>query len=1012
MFIVMTNSGEAIEMHFVSFVAREDGTAEVLSLPWRPQQSPRQYLDRLAHELLPRLSWPVDTNDAVAWTDAWRGAFVLRHGETILSADRLAERMADVAIRLRASVLEALRKEKQQGPFHRLLAAVGRELLADVDEAKFADMCAQTLVYGTLTGRVTDPIGFGASPTLTVVPLANPFLAAFFEQVHDQVVALELPDGGLDALVADLRTTNVEAILDKFGDNSKGGDPVVHFYEEFLKRYDRKMRADAGAFYTPQPVVEFMVRAVDEVMRTTFGLTEGLADRSTWETVAHHLSVNVPKGVDPSSSFVSMLDPATGTGTYLVEWMRRAESSFKSANPRGNWSARLRDFVLPSMHAFEMMLAPYAIAHLKVALEAHAEGLDGGSVSIHLTDTLEHPAAQASFETMTDPVAEEGRRAAELKLDQRFTVIIGNPPYDREAHGSSDGGPRKGGVVRHGAAGAKPLLEDFLEPLRVAGLAGKHARSLYNDYVYFWRWATWQTAEHPPGPGVVAFITARSFLDGVSFGGVRSYLRRQFDELFVFDLGGDGLSSALGIDENVFDIRVPVAICIAVRLSGEVSPTCTVRYRRIGGTRLEKFNVLRECDLQSCATEVLGAGLEPFVPGSDDAPGWVPLEKLMPWTGRGIQFSRTWPVGPSKSVVTRRWKALVNVPRAGRSEMLKESRDAQVGVSYRSFLSARQLDPVGRLQPGDEPDGYRQVAYRSFDTQWCIADRRVIDMPRPSLWSSLNTQQVFLVTLTGTAYGTGQRAMVTPYVPDLNAFNARGGLVFPLWRDGNGSEPNLTRGLLARLTKTLGLVVTPDEILAYVYGLLGTAAFGEWVAQSGFPETSPPRIPVTADPQVFAEVVEIGRQLIWLHTGGERFEPRRGTPFPQGTGKEQSPVRTYPESYSYDKKTRELTIGDGRFATIDLEVWSYEVSGLKVVQSWLGNRMAAGKGKKSSPLDDIRPERWTFTTELLQLLAIIEQTVLLTPVAADLIARVVAGPLILAADLPEPTEAERKASGV
>ncbi len=1008
LFIVTTDSGESVEFHFVAFRTDENNVAEVRSLPWRPSRSPNRYLERLAKELLPQLAWPESTNDPTVWTDVWQGAFALRHGEVIENADRLAERMATVATTLRNSVQDAMKKETKSGPFHQLLAAVESELVAGIDAAKFSDMCAQTLVYGTLTSRVTDPDGFGASPTLTVIPLANPFLAAFFEQVHDQVVALELADDGLEDLVADLRSTNVEAILDRFGDNAKGGDPVVHFYEEFLKRYDAKMRADAGAFYTPQPVVEFMVRVVDQVLKDSFGMADGLADRSTWSEVCRHLGIPVPTAINPDKSFLSLLDPATGTGTYLVEWLRRAESSFKVNNPHGDWSERLSTFVLPSMHAFELMLAPYAIAHLKVALEAHSQGLDGGSLAIYLADTLEHPAAQASFEIMTDPIAEEGRRATELKEYERFTVIMGNPPYDRESKTENDDGPRKGGVVRHGTAGTAPLIADYLKPLKDAGLAGKHARSLYNDYVYFWRWATWQATELPAGPGVVAFITARSFLDGVSFGGVRSHLRSSFDEIFIFDLGGDGLSSAREVDENVFDIRVPVTICVGVRKSTPRPTECRVRYHRIAGTRLQKFEALKSASLSTAYEVVNGVGLDSLVPGGGGNDEWISLDNLLPWSGRGIQFSRTWPVGPSKSVVSRRWRKLLEVRPKDRGELLSESRDAKTSETYRSFLTDGQLTPISRLKPGDAPDGVRQISYRSFDAQWAIADRRVVDMPRPSLWASFSDEQVMLITLTGSAFGPGPRAFSSPYVPDLNAFRGfGGGLAFPLWRDARHQVPNVTEGLIARLSEKLGGDIEATDLFAYVYGVLGTRAFGEIVSEKGLVESSPPRIPITSKRELFDEAATLGSRLIWLHTRGLRFGVGQGK-MPKSKAIERDAVRSYPTDFSYSESDMELRVGDGVFARVSKEVWDYEVSGLKVVQSWLGYRMADRKGRKSSDLDEIRPERWTFSAELLELLAVVEATVDTEPQAKALLHEILAGSLLHADEFPRPKELERK----
>ncbi|MCY3805728.1 MAG: N-6 DNA methylase, partial [bacterium] len=298
LFIVMTGPAGTVELHFIAFEGDSPATAEFRPLTWRPD-SPPGHLRRLADDLLPWLDWPDDDRDVESWRAGWRQAFKLPAGQAIRDAARLAERMASTASDLRSQIAEALDAEAGEGPFSTLLGEVRTQLVSDVDSARFADMCAQTLTYGVLSSRVTDPEGFGSSPVFSSVPLANPFLEAFFEQIHDQAVALDIPGSGLPQLVADLRETNVEAILDQFGATAKGGDPVIHFYEEFLKRYDAKMRADAGAFYTPQPVVEFMVRMVDEVLRSRFGLPLGIADAATWAEVAGRNGFAVPEGVDP-----------------------------------------------------------------------------------------------------------------------------------------------------------------------------------------------------------------------------------------------------------------------------------------------------------------------------------------------------------------------------------------------------------------------------------------------------------------------------------------------------------------------------------------------------------------------------------------------------------------------------------------------------------------------------------------------------------------------------------------
>ena len=1014
LFIISTDAGDTIELHFLAFFDVDSPTVELRSLPWRPGQSPNQHMRRLAGELLPHLEWPDDPSDIAGWRAEWREAFKLRLGEAIRSATTLAERMAKTAIDLREQFTAAIVAERGDGPFSRLLDEVHRELVADVNQERFADMCAQTLVYGVLSSRVTDPIAFGASPTLSSVPLTNPFLAAFFEQVHDQAHDLDLEGSGLDQLVADLRESNVEAILDQFGSTAKGGDPVIHFYEEFLKQYDRKMRADAGAFYTPQPIVEFIVRTVDELLRSRFGLEMGVADGATWATVAERNGFAVPDGVDAVHPFVSMLDPATGTGTFLVAWLRRARESFKVQHPSGDWPSHLRSHVLPAMHAFELMLGPYAIAHLKVALELNDEGVTDGDVCILLTDSLDLADHELKFETMRDPVAVEGELAAELKASERFTVVIGNPPYDREQKVSGDTGKRKGGVVRYGVKGfTKPLLDDVITPMQAAGL-GKHVKNLYNDYVYFWRWAAWQATELPPGPGIVAFITASSYLDGVSMGGLRSLLRRDFDELWIVDLGGEGRGAL--VEENVFEIRTPVAIAFGV-CTGSVSRAsggeCEVRYMRVGGSREEKFDVLRSLRLtEEITTNVPGLGLDTFTPRStSDYATWPELIDIFPWIHSGCQVKRTWPISESTEVLERRWKALVTeVPRR-RAILMKETRDRTIEATPSGLLGGGRLKAIMRLTVGELPEGIERYGYRSFDRQWLIADHRLADFPRPELWRARGPHQIYLTTLTSTKLGRGPVLTVSPYVPDLDHFRGSYGAknVMPLYRDRFGHEPNVPHGLLEAIGSAVGRPISVEDLAAYVHAILGTGAFSEMFADELAEGAGPVHVPITADAGLFSKAVSFGRDLLWWHTWGERFgSGGRDGDLPEGLARELTPVHGYPDTFSYVAGEERLFVGTGSFGPIPASVWQFEVSGLKVLQSWVGYRMAVRKGRKSSPLDEVRPQRWTFSTELLELVSILQHTVQVTPVAAALLREIVDSPLMESKDCPSPTAAERK----
>ena len=790
LFVVITGTGDDVELHLLAFHGSDPQTAEFRSLAWRPAHAPSRHLQRLNEELLPCLAWPTDDSDVESWRKAWWEAFKLPVGQTIKDSTRLADRMARTARDLRTQIREALGKEDGSGPFSALMEQIRTQLVSDVNADSFADMCAQTLVYGMLSSRVTNPKDFGSSPIFSTVPVANPFLEALFEQVHDEAVSLDLPGSDLPQLVADLRETNVEAILDQIDSTIKGGDPVIHFYEEFLKQYDRKMRADAGAFYTPQPAVEFIVRAVDEVLRTRFGLQMGIADAASWQEVAERQGCEVPEGVDPDKPFVSMVDPATGTGTFLVEWLRRARKSFLDSGAPGDWPEHLRDRLLPSMHAFELMLAPYAIAHLKVALELHHVGAGDGAMQVLLTDTLEHTARQGQFATISDPVADEGERAAKLKESERFTVVIGNPPYDREQRGVGDKVKRKGGVVRYGAASISPLLNAVTKPMKEAGLGG-HLKNVYNDYVYFWRWAIWQATELPPGPGVVAFITASSYLDGVSMGGVRHLLRDAFDELWIVDLGGEGRGARK--EENIFDIQTPVAIAIGVRTGRKKTEGCEVRYLRISGTRAEKLAHLQQVSLHCVSERVPGEHLERMTPRSvSHYYDWREITDLFPWIRSGCMFGRTWPIAESKALLRRRWQELIAVVPRRRGEMFIDSTSGQKTTSKPQplYSAGPRLCSVEDLDVGDEPEGYERYAFRSLDRQWVIADHRLIDRVGPALWHVRGPRQVFLTTLTATKLGKGPVLTATSFFPDRDHFSGRGAKdVMPLYRDPVGGSP-------------------------------------------------------------------------------------------------------------------------------------------------------------------------------------------------------------------------------
>ena len=559
--------------------------------------------------------------------------------------------------------------------------------------------------------------------------------------------------------------------------------------------------------------------------------------------------------------------------------------------------------------------------------------------------------------------------------------------------------------------------QDFTRPASDVG-AGVHLKALYNDYIYFWRWSLWRLFEQQDCGGVITFITASSYLAGHGFVGVREVMRRTFDDIWIIDLGGDNLGTRK--TPNVFNIQTPVAIAIGARTSEPQPDTpATVKYTRVEAeSRKDKLGQLDSCSRfdeftwSECPNDWHAA----FLPAGTGAFfEWPELGLLFPWVHSGAQFTRPWPIGETLEVLEKRFHCLKSSETSQRRILFKESRDRKITWCP----SDKSLPVVYDLTPESPMPKLERYAYRSFDCHYAIIDPRIGDFLRPPLLAASMGMNIFFTTLVTYSLGMGPAAVVTHHMPDYHSFRGSfgGQNVMPLYRDAEATSPNITGGLLEMLGAAYGFTPSPEELAAYVYAMLGGQSYTRrfWNEL----ETPGPRVPLTRDGDIFAAAAKLGGRLIWLHTYAERFndgpgDDERGSEVPQGSattihGVSSDPAR-YPETFNYDKTTREISVGDGRFGPVTAEIWKFEVSGLMVVQSWLGYRMKVRRGKKSSPLDDIRPERWTpaMSDQFLELLWVLEATLAMEPELEAMLDRAVTGPCFNASELPAPSEAERK----
>jgi predicted helicase len=690
---------------------------------------------------------------------------------------------------------------------------------------------------------------------------------------------------------------------------------------------------------------------------------------------------------------------------------------------------------LARLIGFEIQFGPFAVAQLRLTaevldlLEANTAEPEHIDLRLFLTDTLGNPNEEHEYiPHILSPLAASRRSANQIKRAEPITVVIGNPPYRERARG-------RGGWVEGGTANAPAPLRAWVPPVEWGVSA--HVKHLRNLYVYFWRWATWKvfggsilTPDTPPATpqqGVVCFITVAGFLNGPGFEKMRSDLRRDTDEIWVIDCSPEGHQPLVA--SRVFQaVQQPVCIVLAVRLSGcDPNAPARVRFRSLPvGTRDDKFEAISAVTLDSGGwTDCPSDWRTAFLPAATGEWDTFPaLEDFFVYNGSGVMPGRTWVIAPDRESLARRWERLVTEANPDEKATLfhphlregnpgdkhvnktVRDRDRQRLGSHplRSIAVANDFDPV------IEPERY---GFRSFDRQWIIPDVRLINQPNPTIWSRHSTRQVYLTALVRSSPTSGPALTFTASIPDLDHYKGSfGGRVFPLWANAAATEPNIGPTVLTWLSEIYGRIVSAEDVLAYLAAVAAnpayTARFASDLVQPGL------RIPLTGDPASFEEAVRLGREVIWLHTFGERFvdtgadRPARAPRLAQGApripadGAIPSDPEHMPDTISYDAANHRLWLGRGRIDNVPPGVWAYEVSGKHVLTQWSSyrkrnrERPQIGDRRTPSPLGDIQPDAWPaeYTTELLNVLNVLGRLVALEPAQADLLERICAGPTL------------------
>ena len=709
--------------------------------------------------------------------------FIQQQTPTIKSPEELAKHMAALAAMLRDLMEEAFLKEQASGVLHSQLNAFHETLIPDLDVKQFSDMYAQTITYGLFAARIRLPKGepFTRQSAAWNLPKTNPFLRQLFNEIAgpdlDERIAWIVDD-----IAHLLQQSDMEAILKDFGSRTRKEDPVVHFYETFLSAYDPKLRQRRGVYYTPEPVVSFIMRSIDHILKIQFERPDGLADRDT-----------------------IILDPAVGTATFLYHAVQIIFERLGEIGLSGMWNDYVDSQLLPRIFGFELLMAPYAVAHMKIGMQLQDLGytFDGDTrLGVYLTNTLAKIIFQEEAAPFARYITEEANAAAEIKEDKPVMVVIGNPPYSVSSANKSE------------------FIEKLMDRYKKSIRNERNIQPLSDDYIKFIRFA--HNRINKTGFGVIGMITSHSYLSGLIHRSMREELMKDFDEIYILNLHGNLIVKETTpdgcVDDNVFDIRQGVSIIFLIKFQEykqDGKSNTTVYYSDLWGIRDEKYKYLLENDILSTQWERLSPS-KPyffFVPKdfslvNEYEKGFY-LPDIFTTDTTGIKTHRDhFAVAFSNGVVRSRIKDLRDKDLSDEDIRekynLPDTRDWSLSTARKSLFDNDRWET-----------SLVSCLYRPYDIRSIYFSGDVVELPRFQIMRHLLKPNLALVVgRAGHVIQSNMWSLVfcSDKIIDTNIFYRGGGNVFPLYlyptpEETNGTlfasdeihrRPNLSQAFLNR----------------------------------------------------------------------------------------------------------------------------------------------------------------------------------------------------------------------
>ena len=838
----------------------------------------------------------------------------------IKSARSLAIELAKRTRFLRDEVIAVEMEEdgtKGQKQIIGVFEAFKKYLIGTLTERQFADLYAQTITYGLFAARTRANGEFNRRLAFDYIPNTIGILRDVF-----RFISLEEPPKSLQIIVEDiaeiLHITDVKKILHEYYSTGKGKDPIIHFYETFLSTYDPEIRERRGVYYTPEAVVSYIVRSIHSILKTHFGLSDGLASQE-----------------------VKLLDPAGGTLTFPAAAIHLAAKEFITKYGEGGLHHWIKNHILQDFYAFELMMAPYAIGHLKIGFildELSYNLADDERFKLYLTNTLEMEEIKQISIPGVSSLSEESHLAGKVKKEQPILVILGNPPYSGISSNVNEWTEK---LLKEDIDGCQSYYKVDGEPL-----GEKNPKWLQDDYVKFLRFAQWKIQKS--GFGIVGMITNHGYLDNPTFRGMRQSLMRTFDEIYILDLHGNSLKRETtpegGKDENVFDIRQGVAIALFVK--NKEKKESLIYQADLYGLRQEKYNWLDQ-NVFNIENYKKIKPLSPwyfFVPRNTSHIQrylkWKKINEIFPINVTGIVTARdNFVIGFDKFEIKNRMLQFKNL--ALPDEIVKDTYKLRDTRGWKLSIARNKLS-----EDKNWDTYYQKILYRPFDIRYIYYTKIMVDWGRPKYMRHMLEENIGILTCRQISSNNWSHALISENLVDDSLISNRTkerAYVYPLYlypdkknKDlfnhiQTEKEPNISPLIFEKLSECYNKKPTPEEILYYIYGIFYSNIYRKTYAE--FLKIDFPCVPFTSDYDLFIKMGKFGKELTALHLlkSSELDSPIAKY---QGSGDNDRI-----EKITYQEDEQSIYINKEKcFEGIAPKVWNYYIGGYQVLHKYLKDR--------------------------------------------------------------------------